>query len=274
MLRFNALLLSLVTILSNVAVSAAPDAQRWAVWDANDPASETVIDHSPWQAVLDRRLSTSTDGSTQVDYVGFDSADKTLLNQYINSLTRIDPRGLHRGEQFAYWINLYNALTVQVVLKYPRKRSILRMGETFFSIGPWDDELVTIAGESISLNDIEHRILRPIWRDQRIHYAVNCASIGCPNLSAEVFTRENLERQLNAAEVNYINHPRGATFSKRGKLKVSSIFDWYQVDFGENEQALVQYLAKHHAMLGERIGSYDGNIGYDYDWKLNTPTDR
>ena len=143
---------------------------------------------------------------------------------------------LNRGEQLAYWINFYNALTVQVILDHYPTDSILdiKISPGFFSIGPWDKKLVTVEGEELSLNDMEHRILRPIWRDPRIHYGVNCASIGCPNLLTTAYTADNVDGLLTENAVAYVNHPRGASL-QNGALTVSSIYDWFEEDFGGNE---------------------------------------
>ncbi|MEE4280476.1 MAG: DUF547 domain-containing protein, partial [Pseudomonadales bacterium] len=167
-------------------VTAAPDTDAWALWAKDNPASTRQIDHSAWQSFLDQYLAPQPDGVNLVAYnrVG-EGEGRTALQTYLQMLADIDPRDLDRNEQFAYWVNLYNALTVEVVLTNPDKKTIRRMGEGLFSFGPWDDKLITIAGEEVTLNDIEHRILRPIWQDPRIHFAVNCASLGCPNLQTQ-----------------------------------------------------------------------------------------
>jgi hypothetical protein len=144
------------------------------------------------------------------------------------------------------------------------------MGRGLFSFGPWNDEVATVAGQALTLNDIEHRILRPIWQDHRIHFAVNCASLGCPDLSANAYTAENLEQQLAQAELNYLNHPRGIRFDADGELVVSSIFDWYLEDFATDQSGLLRYLAQYHDEAGERLRSYAGRIRYHYDWSLNS----
>lgn len=105
-------------------------------------------------------------------------ASKQQLKRYIQQMASLDPRDYKKQEQFAYWVNLYNALTVQLVLDNYPTSSIKKLGKGFFSFGPWDDDIIRVAGKKLTLNDIEHRILRPIWRDKRIHYVVNCASLG------------------------------------------------------------------------------------------------
>lgn len=145
------------------------------------------------------------------------------------------------------------------------------MGGSFFRPGPWNEKLVTIEGQAVSLNDIEHRILRPIWQDPRIHFAVNCASIGCPNLLSEAFTAQNLETLLEKAARDYLAHPRGLDFGEKS-LTLSKIFDWYQVDFGNNESETLKTLSRWLPVgTAERLKAYNGRIKYQYDWALNQP---
>ena len=170
----------------------------------------------------------------------------------------------------AYWINLYNALTVFVVVgRYPVD-SIKEIKSSLIKFGPWDKELITVQGQKLTLDQIEHGILRPIWRDPRIHYAVNCASIGCPNLAAEAYRSDNLERLLEQGAKEYVNHPRGVSVED-GKLLVSSIYDWYKEDFGDTDAGVLAHLKKYAApdlvALLDRYDSFDDG----YDWTLNAP---
>jgi len=150
---------------------------------------------------------------------------------------------LNRPEQQAYWINLYNALTVQVVLDHYPVETIrdIDISPGLFSDGPWGKKLVTIEAEPVSLDDIEHRILRPIWRDPRIHYAVNCASVGCPDLLARAYRTDDMDQTLTANAVAYINSARGVAL-KGGEVSVSSIYDWFEADFGGNEAGVLKHL--------------------------------
>ena len=261
-----------ILLLLSGPLFAAPETELWEYWLAHDAASEQRVDHARWQIFLDSHTALGADGIVRVDYaqanLSSDSGGLRVLQAYIEELGNIDPRALNRREQMAYWINLYNALTVEVVLRYPQKDSILRMGERLFSSGPWDDEVITLSDQAVTLNDIEHRILRPIWRDRRIHFVVNCASLGCPNLSPSAYTADNVEDQLKAAENAYINHPRGLTL-KDNKVTLSSIFDWYQSDFADSEKALLSYLAQHHERHAASLKNYAGRISYAYDWTLN-----
>ena len=262
-----ALVVLLTAALVSRPVQAAPEA--WALWDVADDASTAVVDHSAWANWLDIYLTPGDDGVNRLRYRAIDAAGKAKLDNYVAALAATDPRTLNRSEQFAYWANLYNAVTVQVVLKYPKKKSILRMGEGLFTItGPWDDDAVRVVGETLTLNDIEHRILRPIFQDERVHYAVNCASIGCPNLRSTPFTGAQLDAQLAAAERDYLTHDRGLKLDGN-TLRLSKIFKWYREDFAASESELIAYLAKRHPTLGDALGAFDGRVRYDYDWNLN-----
>ena len=254
-----------------INVAYATDTDLW-----REAGTKTAaIYHSDWQVILDTYLREDKEGELQpalnvFNYADVTASDKRLLKAYLDKLQAIDPREYSQKEQFAYWVNLYNALTVDLILdNYPVK-SITKLGP-LLSFGPWDEPAAVVAGESLSLNDIEHKILRPIWQDPRIHYAVNCASIGCPNLSMRVFTAENTEVLLERAARDYINHPRGVSL-QGNRLKLSKIYQWYADDFGESEQDLLAHLAQYaKPALAQRLQSFTGKIGYDYDWSLNQP---
>lgn len=260
---------ALCAALSFGAARAAPAPDLWAFWAESDDTSTQPIAHSAWQNLLDSYLVSTPDGRTLFNYDAVTRSDRNALNGYITYLTKTDPRTLARSEQLAYWINLYNALTVQVVLDNPRKKSIRDMGGGWFSSGPWDEELVTIAGQPVTLNDIEHRILRPIWQDHHIHYAVNCASVSCPNLQPKAYTPANTRELMELGEDQYLTHARGMRFDPSGELHLSSLFDWYQEDFGNSRAALLDYLASERQSLAERLTGYEGPIHYHYDWGLN-----
>ena len=266
--RFCMTLFLFVLTAPSAYAESRPEA--WSFWSVSDETAETTIDHSAWGEFLERYVQAHEGGMNFVAYANVDSSDRNSLQAYLERLTDQDPRQLRKAEQLAYWINLYNALTIEVVLRNPDKSSIRKMGEGFFSSGPWGDKLIEIAGESLSLDDIEHRILRPIWRDHRIHFAVNCASISCPNIALVPYTADNVEEMFSAAEKSYINHPRGVSFDDRGRLNLSKIFSWYRVDFANDEAELLRYLSTHHAAAGGRLREHTGPVRYNYDWNLNT----
>lgn len=262
-----ALALSLVASLAH----SAPKAELWPRWAAHDDASTTRVDHVVWDTFVHRYVQTSADGINRVPYAQVDRANHTVLDQYVQRLQHVKVSTLARTEQRAYWINLYNATTIDTVLDHYPVASILRIDISpgWFARGPWGRKLLRIEGEDVSLDDIEHRILRPIWRDPRTHYAVNCASIGCPNLQREAFTVDNMERLLEAGARAYVNHPRGARID-RGRLFVSSIYEWFKADFGNSDAGVIAHLRRYaDGSLARQLAGIDSIAGDDYDWSLN-----
>ena len=268
--NFGFILFSVGFLVSAMQVKAAPFGELLSFWDDREDSSTVTLDHSVWQALLDEYLNDQTDdGVNRFNYDGMLEADKSQLESYLNYLQGIEPRQLNSNEQMAYWINMYNAATVSVVLENgPNLSSIREIRSGIFARGPWKLELLTVAQQKLSLDNIEHGILRPIWRDKRIHYAVNCASFGCPNLLKTAFTAENLESLLEQAAKDYINHPRGVNVED-GDLVLSSIFDWYGEDFGSDFNALIQHLLDYtESELASQIKDFT-SADYDYDWGLN-----
>ena len=264
------------TIASRSGISA-PAAQLWQKWAANDPASRVVIDHQAWGIFLHRYLVEEPDGIYRLRYSEVSATDKQALDAYLETLSNIQVQSLKPTEQFAYWINLYNALTVKTVLEHYPVRSIreISLGGSLIpsfitgGTGPWQAKLIQIEGESVALDDIEHRILRPLFKDNRIHYAVNCASIGCPTLVPTPFTAASLQAMLDRSARLYVNHPRAVRADADG-LTVSSIYKWYQEDFGGNWQGVLAHLRRYANPATTQILAPFSTIHADtYDWQLN-----
>lgn len=267
--------LILCMILVGNTLYSAPKSDLWPKWEAHNPAATETINHQSWSKFLTENLiSNHESGVNRLNYATVSKTVKGQLNSYIDYLQSIKITDYNRKEQKAYWINFYNALTVKVILDHYPVKSILDIdiSSGWFSNGPWDAKLVEVEGQKLSLNDMEHRILRPIWKDNRIHYAVNCASIGCPNLSPEVFTAGNSDQLLDKSASDYINHSRGVMLIEEDEIKVSSIFDWYAVDFGDSDKALIDHILKYaNQQLTQQLNDFDGDIDYDYNWNLNAP---
>ena len=272
------IILSLVSfVLYKTSGIAAPKSEWWPRWQTHNAENREVIDHSAWGIILKKYLVSSqlpTESSAPVginlmEYGGVSKIDYDLLKIYLTTLEGISISSFSRPEQRAFWINLYNAATVNLILEHYPVESITNISFSFFSFGPWDEELLTIEGEELSLNDIEHRILRPIWQDPRIHYALNCASIGCPNLQPIAFTAKNTDSLLETGASEYINHPRGAKKEDK-KLWLSKIFEWYQDDYGGNEAGVLIHIQKYaKENLANSLYEDELEIEYHYDWRLN-----
>jgi hypothetical protein len=250
---------------------SAPKADLWERWLQHNAQNENNIDHKPWNLFLKKYLIEDSSQLNRVAYRRVTSEDKMALKQYIKLTSSLPISDFNQAQQRAFWINLYNALTIDIVLDHYPVKSILniKLSSGFFTRGPWKKKIVNVESEALSLDDIEHRLLRPIWQDPRIHYAVNCASLGCPNLSSQAFTAENTEALLDNAAISFINHSRGVNI-ENGKLTVSSIYEWFQEDFGGNDKGVIQHLTLYaKPELKKHLATINKIHNDQYDWQLN-----
>lgn len=247
--------------------------------------AQAAFDHSTWDSLLGKHVVTVRGGqASQVDYAGF-ASDRPPLKQYLDrlsSVSRAEFDQLAEAEQLAFLINAYNAWTVELVLTaYPKVVSIKELGSFFQS--PWEKAFIPLLGGIRSLDDIEHGLIRGSERynDPRIHFALNCASIGCPALRAEGYVASRLDAQLEDSITKFLSDSTRNRF-EGGTLKVSSIFKWYRQDFEKGwrgANTLGQFLALYRQPLGldvstaSRLAAGDIAIEFlDYDWRLNGKT--
>jgi hypothetical protein len=266
------ILLLAAVLVQSYDVFGAPKADLWPYWQSHDPDSSIVVDHGRWDTILQQFVDTShPSGINRFLYNRVSAEDRQLLQDYLSDMQKVAVSSLNPAEQKAYWINLYNALTVEVILRHYPVASIrdINISPGIFSRGPWDAKLLAIEGQQPSLNDIEHRILRPIWRDNRIHYAVNCASLGCPNLQPHAFTSQNTETLLETAVSEFINHPRGVSFNGT-RIEVSSIYSWFREDFGGSDEGVMEHLRKYLSTANlSKLNAAKKRLRHQYDWSLN-----
>lgn len=233
-------------------------------------ASAAAPSHAPFTDLLQRYVVAGGDGLNRVRYARFKAEANAALDRYIASLAGTRVSALGRDDGFAFWVNLYNAVTLQVLLAHYPVRSIreIDLGGGFFARGPWRRNLVTVEGRELSLDDIEHGILRKRWSEPRVHYAVNCASIGCPNLAREAWSGAALERMLDEGARAFVNHRRGVEVTADG-VRASRIYSWFSEDFGTGEQLRVHWRAHAAPALQRGLGANVRIAGYQYDWGLN-----
>jgi len=203
----------------------------------------------------------------KVDYAGI-KKEETKLNQYLRMLEKVDPDSLARDEQFAFYINAYNAWTIKLILtKYPDIKSIRELG--FLNSGPWKKKLVRLRSGMVSLDHIEHDILRPRFKDPRVHFAINCSAKSCPPLRPEPYRADILDQQLEDSTRSFINNP--ASYRLEGRdLYVSRIFKWFSEDF--NEDILGFFLRYANGALKQELETNREKIEVkylEYDWSLN-----
>lgn len=252
------------------AEGVEPAPELWPHFERFDPSSTERVDHEAWRKFLASYVRRAPSGLSVIAYGEVTSADRSALDDYVARLAALPILGYRRDEQLAYWINLYNALTVRVVLDHYPVGSTrdIAISPGLFSIGPWGARLLRIEGEQVSLDDIEHRILRPIWRDPRLHYALNKGARGCPSLQPEPFMPAQAERQLDTAALQFINSSR-AVWIENSLLYTSSIYRWFKSDFGGDDRGVIRHLMAYaEPNLAMRLQFYRRITGDAYDWAL------
>lgn len=268
--RFGTLLFTTL-LLCNVAF-ASFNKSLWPKWEVTNPLSQEVISHQEWKTFLNTRVMTNDEGINLIDYPNLTDEDIKLLNQYISKMSAININQYNRREQLAYWLNLYNALTMITVAKYYPVESIqeINISPGLFSIGPRGANIITVNGTQLTLEDIHSRIIRPIWNDPRTHYALNNGSIGAANIGKEPFKGVTIEDQLNLAAKEYINSLRGAQVID-DKLILSRLYDWFKEDFGGEDRDVVLHLKQFASeSLLQKLNQVNKISVYNYNWHLNT----
>lgn len=244
--------------------------------------SAHAFDHSAWTKLLQANVHWQRGGvASAVDYAGM-RADEKQLDAYLDSLSAVSEKtfdGFSRDEKLAFLINAYNAFTVKLILKQPKlPGSIKDIG--WLLSGPWDKRFFTLLGKKRTLDDVEQTLIRgnPKLMEPRVHFALNCASIGCPALRPEAYTGAKLDAQLDDQMKRFLSdRQRNYYDAKDHTLKVSHIFDWYSGDFAKAAGSLHAWLAEHGQDLGlpakAEAELKAGNLPVDfldYDWSLNT----
>ena len=278
-----ALVFLVPAVLAVLLLSTSPASGKTgptSFWDTANEANAEEIDHSSWQQILNRYLQVHVSGVNRFDYAALkaSSRDRAKLKSYLDYLQRLDPRDYSKAEQKAYWINLYNSLTVKLVVDAYPVNSILEVCENRASgskcSGPWKETHAKVTGRELTLDNIENDILRPVWKDNLVHYGLSCASYSCPSLLKTAFTAKNTERLLSSAAREYVNHPRGVSFMENDLIVISSIYEWYSEDFGKSERDIVRHLYIYaDEKLAKRLQNFKGTVDYEYDWSLNCPPD-
>lgn len=243
------------------------------IWIAATPSAFADDLHAVWDRLLGAYVVDGADGVDRVDYdrLRAAEADRAALDAYIAALEAQPVSTLARGEQFALWANLYNAVTVRLIVEENPERSIMQIRPGLFSIGPWGADRVMVEGRALSLDDIEHEIMRRQFEAALVHYAVNCASIGCPDIRTRAWRAQTLDEDLDAAARAYVNHPRGVTVTGRG-LVISRIYKWYEEDFGGNDAGVIAHLLEYaEPELASAISANPRIASHAYDWALNRP---
>jgi len=246
-------------LLSSVILILTPITYSTRAADLVFAQEETSFDHSLYAGILDKFLKNGL-----VDYRAL-SADKTALEQYLNKIATLEPgtlKAMSDNEKKAFYINTYNAFTLKAVIDHYPVLSIKKIP------GVWHTFKFKIAGSTLSLSNIEHKILRERFKDPRVHFALVCASLGCPELSDQPYTGKELNAQLNKQTREFIQDPTKVRLNQSRKtLYLSNIFKWYEKDFGDLHLFVSRYLPEDK---GSFIRTEKPKIKYvRYDWSLN-----
>ncbi len=224
---------------------------------SNAGVSDSEISHKTWDQLLMKHVSVSGN----VNYEGFKN-DKAKLQEYLNSLAKESPsESWSKNEKMAYWINAYNAFTVKLILDNMPLKSVMEINGG----KAWDLKFIKIGNKTLSLNNIEHDILRAKFKDARIHFAVNCASISCPKIKNSAFNANELEKQLDQMTRSFVNnHTKNKI--EAGNVKISKLFDWYKDDFTK-QGSVIDFLNKYSKT---KINSAAKISFMEYNWNLNS----
>jgi hypothetical protein len=229
------------------------------------------IDHSSWDLLLRKYV----DGNGMVNYRGLrtSAADRGKLQAYLNLLSTANPRAqASKDAQLAFWINAYNAVTVEGILqKYPTT-SIRNHTAKVAGYNIWHDLKLYVAGTPYSLDYMEHKILRKL-DEPRIHFAIVCASIGCPRLLNQAYMPKTLNEQLELNSKDFFSRQQNFRYNASANLfEMSAIIDWFGSDFGANKAAQLAKISRWLPTDAARRAAATGSVRVqtlDYDWKLN-----
>lgn len=237
--------------------------------DAPAPAREGRVDHSALDALLRKHV----DERGLVDYAAWKASDRPALERYLAAMAAVKPGDLaQKQERLAYWINVYNALVLDGMLHFYPTKSVKDHVSHLYGFNFWDDVRIEVEGKERALNAIEHEILRKMG-EPRIHFAIVCASLGCPKLRNEAYTGARLEAQLEQSARDFFRDPQKFRIDvARGEVHLSSILKWFGEDFGGTDRSKLDFAARYVALDAERafLKRDDLSIGYlDYDWGIN-----
>lgn len=233
--------------------------------------SQSIFDHSSFDALLRENVT----HKGLVDYDAF--AEDRSFRRYLASLSGARLEGMSDEEELAFWINAYNAYTIELINRHEERESIRNINKTlglFRGKGPWGEPLAEAAGQAWTLDQIEHEVIRVRFSEPRIHFALVCAAIGCPPLRNEAFTGARLDEQLDDQTRRFLleNPEKNRVDAGTGVVYLSPIFDWYRDDFPPGVEGLGRYLARFFPDGPERelleAGGFKTEFT-EYDWSLN-----
>ncbi|MBX2849908.1 MAG: DUF547 domain-containing protein [Acidiferrobacterales bacterium] len=248
-------------------VQAAPKSSEIRFWNDSEEQSVLEPDYSQWAEFLEKYVVPNADQDiNRLRYSEVTEDDKNALDDFVDYLQKMDPRQLNKQRQKAYWLNLFNVRIVQRVLDEEPESSIKELGR-----GLWRNKGLYISMQKTSLNDIEHGILRPIFKDPRVHFSLMAGTEGSANILPQPFDGDNVEALLEQNTREFLNHERGVSI-EQDKVTISTIFKWYRNDFGGSVESVKTFILPYLDSDKAEALSNASKIDYDYSWKLNQKT--
>lgn len=251
----------------SIAAIALANPAALADDDESRRASAAVFDHAAFDALLRKHVAPGG----WVDYAGLER-DQAQLDAYVAALANAPLDHLKRDERLALLINAYNAFTLKLILEHwsgGKLKSIMDIPEA----KRWDAARWKLAGQTVSLNQIEHKLIRPVFQEPRIHFALVCAAVGCPPLRSEAYAAARLEAQL-AAQTKYVHtHDRWFRYQPGAKsISLTRLYDWYSDDFAQAAGSVLKYVGEQSAAFRVELerGREPKIQWLEYDWRLNS----
>lgn len=241
-------------------------------WNDSEPTSLIDLDHSAFEDILKKYVSTDhPSGIARFNYRAVTQADNAKLSEYLTYLQFMEPRQLSEPEAKAFWLNLYNAATLNLILQaFIDNRNVSKIMARGLPARRWRQDIVTVAQQDMSLEDILNGVIRPLYKDPRVHYAVFFCTLGGPDIPTQVLKGDNNEELLNALEANYLQQSR-AIRVVGNTLVLSEMFQNYDTDFAPSERALLEYLKERAPDDVASLIDGTSAIRYEYDTTVNAP---
>lgn len=263
------------SIILGLSAFLAAEKPNHAITASESSLTTDVVDHS----LFDEILKQYVDKEGMVDYVGL-KASPEKLDQYLSILDQTNPALLGDSDRLAFWLNVYNAYTLKLIINnYPIKSIRQAANGPFIPKinTPWEVDLVKVGGKVYDLDHVEHKVIRKEFDDARVHFALVCAAMSCPKLRLESYRGDILDQQLHDQGVDFLNSNNKNRIEKDGtQIRVSKIFKWFKGDFAKDGRTVQQFVAEfYEGELAEALSQNKLKVKYtSYDWSLNDRSKR
>jgi len=254
---------------------SAPKSKLIEFWNDHEANSRIDVNHDDWQSILSEYVEDQhPSGISRFNYEAVTAADALKLKAYIDYLELLEPRQLNLAEAQAYWINLYNALLLDKVVDTYQEgstRAVNRLLKGRLRSTNWGRNITKVALQNLSLDDIEHGILRPMWNDPRIHFVITSGALSGANIIKTAFNGDNNEELLEQSKLDFFSHQKSAYVDGK-RIVLNSMFNWYRDDFATDKDSLLRYIRTNVSEEVRKSMEGLSRIRYEYVWALNAPS--